>query len=89
MWCSHSDCTGMSWTSTSSSYPSSFGNVVISNSGGVSISANARAIRPGVAAVDSAVEVDAERGQQVARRRPRAARRSAAWSADARRRTLK
>ncbi len=39
MWCSHRDWTGMFSTSTSSSYASSFGKVVRSNSGTSSISA--------------------------------------------------
>ena len=39
MWCSHTDRTGMSSTSTSSSYPSVLGKVVNSKPPTVSISA--------------------------------------------------
>ena len=47
-WCSHSDCTGIALTTTSSSYFSSLGKVVRLNWRGVSISAYARAIRAGL-----------------------------------------
>ena len=50
-WCSHSDWTGIERTTTSSSYPSSFGNVVIANGRGVSIAAYASAMRRGLRSV--------------------------------------
>ena len=47
-WCSQTARSGIERASTSSSYPSSLGNVVRSNSWALNSSAYARAIRPGV-----------------------------------------
>ena len=54
----------MDRASTSSSYPSSLGNVVRSKGRGANISAYARAIRPGVPRRLSVSSVDPERGQE-------------------------
>jgi hypothetical protein len=53
MWCSQTDRTGMSSTTTSSSYRSALGKVVKSKLSEVSISAYASAIRRGVSAMPS------------------------------------
>ena len=72
---SQTECTGMPRASTSSSYPSSLGNVVRSKGRGLSISKYALAIRFGVSAVASLSD-----GTPSAARKAAAARSAAARS---------